>query len=161
MLAERRHGLKTLRLWSIVLPSNVLGAFVFSLLAVRTGALKPEFVTAMTQLGVAATRNTPHHVFWSGVIGGWMIAMVAWLVSGSHSITGSALLIWLLTLVVGLGDFAHCIAGSGEVMAAVLSHQLPVATYFGWFIPAVLGNVVGGVLLVTLVEYGQVKGGAD
>jgi formate/nitrite transporter FocA (FNT family) len=33
MLAERRHGWKTLRLWAIVLPSNVLGAFLFALLA--------------------------------------------------------------------------------------------------------------------------------
>ena len=57
MLAERRHGWKTLRLWAIVLPSNVLGAFLFALLAVRTGALRPEFVTAMTRLGVDAAER--------------------------------------------------------------------------------------------------------
>src|ERR1700761_9637208 len=54
MLAERRHGWKTLRLWAIVLPSNVLGALLFALLAVRTGALRTEFVAAMTHLGVQA-----------------------------------------------------------------------------------------------------------
>ena len=40
MLAERRHGWKTLRLRAIVLPSNILGAFFFALLAVRSGALR-------------------------------------------------------------------------------------------------------------------------
>jgi formate/nitrite transporter FocA (FNT family) len=161
MLAERRHGWKTLRLWAIVFPSNVLGAFFFALLAVRTGALRPEVVAAMTQLGVEAVGFTTSHVFWSGVIGGWIIALVAWLVSGSHSITGSVMLIGLLTFVVGLGGFAHCIATSGEILAAILDHQLTFARYFAWLAPATLGNICGGVLLVTLLEYGQVKGGEE
>jgi formate/nitrite transporter FocA (FNT family) len=161
MLAERRHGWRTLRLWAIVLPSNVVGAFLFALLAVRTGALRPEFVTAMTHVGVEAAGVTASHVFWSGVIGGWIIALVAWLVSGSHSITGSVMLIWLLTFVVGLGGFAHCIATSGEILAAILDHQLAMSRYFAWLAPATLGNICGGVLLVTLLEYGQVKGGEE
>jgi formate/nitrite transporter FocA (FNT family) len=161
MLAERRHGWRTLRLWAIVFPSNVAGAFLFALLAVKTGALRPEFVTAMTHLGVEAAGVAATHVFWSGVIGGWIIALVAWLVSGSHSITGSVMLIGLLTFVVGLGGFAHCIATSGEILAAILDHQLAVSRYFAWLAPATLGNICGGVLLVTLLEYGQVKGGEE
>ncbi len=161
MLAERRHGWKTLRLWSIVFPSNVVGAFIFATLAVRTGALRPEYVAAMTRLGMEAAGVPMAHVFWSGVIGGWIIALVAWLVSGSHSITGSVMLIGLLTFVVGLGNFAHCIATSGEILAAILDHQLPFSHYLAWLAPATLGNICGGVLLVTLLEYGQVKGGED
>jgi formate/nitrite transporter FocA (FNT family) len=132
---------------------------LFALLAVRTGALRSEVVTAMTHLGVDAAGVTASHVFWSGVIGGWIIALVAWLVSGSHSITGSVMLIGLLTFVVGLGGFAHCIATSGEILAAILDHQLAISRYFAWLAPATLGNICGGVLLVTLLEYGQVKGG--
>jgi formate/nitrite transporter FocA (FNT family) len=115
----------------------------------------------MTHLGVEAAGVTTSHVFWSGVIGGWIIALVAWLVSGSHSITGSVMLIWLLTFVVGLGGFAHCIATSGEILSAILDHQLAWSRYFSWLAPATLGNICGGVLLVTLLEYGQVKGGEE
>ena len=161
MLAERRHGWKTLRLWAIVFPSNVLGALCFALLAVKTGALRPEFVAAMAHQGLEAANVTATHIFWSGVIGGWIIALVAWLVSGSHSITGSVMLIGLLTFVVGLGGFAHCIATSGEILAAILNHQLVVSRYLAWLAPATFGNICGGVLLVTLLEYGQVKGGTD
>ncbi len=159
MFAERRHFLTTLRLWSIVLPSNLVGAFLFSVLAVRTGALRPEYAAAMAQLGQQAADVSGGHVFWSAVIGGWIIALVAWLVSGSHSITGSVMLIWLLTFLVGVGHFAHCIASSGEILAAVLQHEVTVSQYFAWLLPAVLGNITGGVLIVTLLEYGQVKGG--
>jgi formate/nitrite transporter FocA (FNT family) len=158
VMSERGHFLQTARLWSLVLPSNILGALLFALLASRTGALKPEYVTAMAHFGIEAARTPAWNVFWSGVIGGWIIAMVAWLVSGSHSITGSVALIWLLTFVVGLGGFAHCIATSGEILAAVVTHQLRALDYLRWILPAVAGNISGGVLLVTLLEYGQTKG---
>jgi len=104
MFAERRHFWTTLRLWSIVLPSNLVGAFLFAVLAVRTGALRPEYVRAMGSLGEQAVNVSGVHVFWSAVIGGWIIALVAWLVSGSHSITGSVMLIWLLAFLVGGGS---------------------------------------------------------
>lgn len=160
VLAERRHLFHTLRLWSIVLPCNVAGAFLYALLTARTKALSPEALAAMVHLGQQACLVPASHIFWSGVIGGWIIAMVAWLVSGSHSITGSVMLIWLLTFVVGLGGFAHCVAASGEILAAVLRHQLTFLQYWRWLLFAVLGNITGGVLLVTLLEYGQVKGSA-
>ncbi len=157
ILAERRHVLSTLRLWAIVFPSNVAGALLFALLCARTPALEPKVLAAMTQFGIDAATLPAGHIFWSGVVGGWIIAMVAWLVSGSHSITGSVALIWSLTFIVGLGHFAHCIATSGEILAAVLNHQLPAHAYFSWLLPATCGNITGGVLLVTLLEYGQVK----
>jgi formate/nitrite transporter FocA (FNT family) len=159
MLAERRHAWTTLRLWAIVLPSNVLGAFLFALLVVRSGGLRPEYVSAMMIFGTEAAHVPWMHVFWSAVIAGWIIALVAWLVSASHSITGSVMLIWLLTFIVGLGRFAHCIASSGEIFAAVLQRQVSTAQYFTWLSAAVLGNIIGGVVIVTLLEYGQVKGG--
>ncbi len=156
VLAERKHLWNTLRLWATVLPANVLGAFAFACLATLTNALTPGIVQALAQLGLEATHHPPSTIFWSGVMGGWIIATAAWLVSGSHSITGSVMVIWLLTFVVGLGNFAHCIAGSGEVLAAVLTHQLPWPAYPLWFLPAVAGNIVGGVMMVTILEYGQV-----
>jgi formate/nitrite transporter FocA (FNT family) len=157
ILVERRHVWATARLWAVVFPSNCVGAFLFAVLAVRTKALQPATLHALAQMGMAAAAPGTRHIFWSGVVGGWMIAMVAWLVSGSHSITGSVAVIWALTFIVGLGHFAHCIATSGEILSAVLSHNLPAHAYFRWLLPATAGNILGGVVLVTLLEYGQVK----
>ena len=157
ILAERRHVWKTARLWAIVLPANVVGAFLFAVLAVRTRALQPASLHALAQLGAAAAAPGMRHIFWSAVVGGWMIAMVAWLVSGSHSITGSVAVIWALTFIVGIGHFAHCIATSGEILSAVLCHSTTPGAYFRWMAAATSGNISGGVILVTLLEYGQVK----
>lgn len=161
VLAEKRHVWKTLKLWLIVLSANVLGAAVFATLASFTGALKPEFVSTLAWLGSEAATRPAAAIFWSAVVGGWIIASVAWLVSGSHSITGSVMIIWMLAFVVGLGGFAHCIAGSGEVLTSVFIGHLPPGTFPHWLFPAVAGNICGGVGMVTLIEYGQVVYGGD
>lgn len=155
VLAERRELGNTLRLWSIVLPSNVLGAFLFALLVAWTPAVPFPMREALSHLGGEAAVVPAPAIFWSGVMAGWIIATAAWLVSGSHSITGSAMMIWLLTYVVGLGHFAHCIATSGEILTTVLTHQIGWTAYPHWLLYAVLGNICGGVFMVTLLEYGQ------
>ncbi len=155
VLTQPRQIWNTMRLWATVLPANVAGALVFAMLAGLTRAMPAEVVQAMAGLGMEAVHHPAATIFWSGVVGGWIIATAAWLVSGSHSITGSVMIIWALTFVVGLGNFAHCIATSGEVLIAVLTHQLPWSAYPHWFGPAVAGNICGGVVMVTLLEYGQ------
>lgn len=161
VLAEKQHVWKTLKLWLIVLSANVLGAGIFATLASFTGALKPEFVSALAVLGSEAAARPTATIFWSAVVGGWIIATVAWLVSGSHSITGSVMIIWMLAFVVGLGGFAHCIAGSGEVLTAVFVGHMGAGAFPRWLFPAVAGNICGGVGMVTLIEYGQVVYGGD
>jgi formate/nitrite transporter FocA (FNT family) len=161
VLAEQNHFWNTMRLWAVVLPSNVLGALVFAALASLTGALPPAVVSSLSQLGLDAANHPAATIFWSGVMGGWIIATVAWLVSGSHSITGSVMIIWMLTFVVGLGNFAHCIAASGEVLASILTGHASWFAFPKWFLPAVAGNICGGVGMVTLLEYGQVIVGKD
>jgi formate/nitrite transporter FocA (FNT family) len=161
VLSEKKHLWKTLRLWGIVLPSNVLGALAFAAIAGLTGALHPNVVHALSQLGLEALHRPVETIFWSGVMGGWIIATVAWLVSGSHSITGSVMIIWMLAFVVGLGNFAHCIAASGEILTAVLVGQASLTSFLHWLWLAVAGNICGGVGMVTLLEYGQVVYGGD
>jgi formate/nitrite transporter FocA (FNT family) len=155
VLAEKRYFWHTLRLWAVVLPSNVLGALAFASLVSLAPSVSPRFVAEISQLGMDAIANPGQTVFWTGVMGGWIIALAAWLVSGSHSITGSVMIIWMLTFIVGLGNFAHCIATSGEILVAVLTHHAGWGSYPRWFGPAVLGNICGGVGMVTLLEYGQ------
>lgn len=159
VLAEKRELWNTLRLWAVVLPMNVAGAFAFGLLASQTSALEPDTAGALAQLGAAALAHPATQIFWSGVIGGWIIALAAWLVSSSHSITGSVMIIWMLTFIVGLGNFAHCVASACEIFVTVLTHNAPWMEFPRWFFPAVAGNICGGVCLVTILEYGQVMHG--
>ena len=159
VLDEHKHVGNTLRLWAVVFLSNVAGALGFGLLAVKSGALEPKVAEILARLGLQIAAQTAAHAFWSGVIGGWLIALVAWMVTASHWTVGQILVIWLLSFVVGLGHFAHCIASSGEIWSAVFAGFVPVLEYFRWLAFATMGNIVGGVMIVSLLNWGQVKGG--
>jgi formate/nitrite transporter FocA (FNT family) len=91
------------------------------------------------------------------MVGGWLIALVAWVVTASHWTIGQVAMIWLLTFVLGIGRFAHCIVTSSEILSAVLYGLVPAMGYIRWLVPATLGNIVGGVVMVSLLNYGQVK----
>jgi formate/nitrite transporter FocA (FNT family) len=154
---ERRHFVRTLRLWGVVFTANIVGAFFFAMLAAKSPALPPDVLTELVKLGTEVSSGTMTQFFWSGVIGGWLIALVAWNVTASHWTIGQLAMIYLLTFVVGVGRFDHCIASSCEILVSVTAGAVPVSSYFQWLAPATLGNICGGVLIVSLLNYAQVK----
>jgi len=157
-LDRRRHVRNTLRLWAVVFVANVIGALLFAVLAMKTAALDPELRSALSSLGHRTTQGSFEHIFWAGVIGGWIIALMAWLVSAARFTLGQIMLVYIMTFVVGAAHLAHCIAGSGEALSAVLAGQATGGGYLLWLLGATLGNTVGGVLMVSLLNYGQVIG---
>lgn len=156
ILRERKHVANTARLWSVVFVSNIAGAMLFAFVTMKTGALPYELGTHLAALGMKSVGGSGAHIFWSGVIGGWIIALMAWTVTASHWTVGQIAVTWMLTAVVGLGHFAHCIATSGEILSAVFTGQVAMASYWHWLLFATLGNVCGGVTFVTLLNFGQV-----
>jgi formate/nitrite transporter FocA (FNT family) len=159
ILEERKHVLNTLRLWAAVFVANVAGAVFFGWLVMKTGALSPNFSDALAGLGLQAVGGHFTVIFAKGIIGGWLIALVAWMVTASHWTIGQIMVTWMLTFVVGAGHFSHCIASSAEIVAAIMAGHLHFSNYFQWLLPATLGNIVGGVSIVSLLNYGQVRGG--
>jgi formate-nitrite transporter family protein len=157
VLDERKHLLATLRLWTVVFSSNIAGALLFAALCTYTTALKPDIKTKLVELGVVAVQGSFGHLFWSGVVGGWLIALVAWMVSASHWTIGQVAMIWLLTFIVGVGHFAHCVVTSCEILVSTLSGSISAGAYLHWLLAATLCNIVGGVGIVAVLNYGQVR----
>lgn len=157
VLDERKHVLATLRLWGVVLASNIAGALLFAALCIYTTALRPEIHDKLIELGTDAVQGTFGHLFWSGVVGGWLIALVAWMVTASHWTIGQVVMIWLLTFIVGVGHFAHCVVTSSEILSSTLAGSVSAGSYLYWLLAATLGNIVGGVGIVSVLNYGQVR----
>jgi formate-nitrite transporter family protein len=63
-----------------------------------------------------------------------------------------------MTFVVSAAGLTHCIAGSTEALSAVLAGQVSAGTFMMWLLAATIGNTVGGVIIVSLLNYGQVVG---
>jgi formate/nitrite transporter FocA (FNT family) len=71
-------------------------------------------------------------------------------------------IIVLMTYVLALGEFSHIIAGSVDCAFLVQVGRASLLEYVSvFFIPTLLGNVVGGTTLVALLNYGQVAAELD
>jgi formate/nitrite transporter FocA (FNT family) len=159
MLVLRRPGFvrATARIWSIVLAMNLLGALVFALLAVSTGSLDPAVRDELVGNGVKYVDGSLGDVFFAAIVTGFLLALVAWLVEASDSAGARITVIWALTAIVALGTFDHCIASTITVLAGLIDGAVGFGDAIGWFLPTLAGNVVGGVLIVTAINYGQVR----
>jgi formate/nitrite transporter FocA (FNT family) len=156
--ANRKTLGKVLRLWFVVLVSNIAGAHLFALTVAKTRVFQPEIQTALYQLGVEAADVGFGLAILRGIFAGWLIALVVWLMAATEET--SIAVIFILTYVVGLAGLTHVIAGSTEVLFLVMTGSLSWWSFFaGYMIPALLGNIIGGVSLVSALNHAQVVSG--
>ncbi|HEX5314557.1 MAG TPA: formate/nitrite transporter family protein [Gammaproteobacteria bacterium] len=146
---------RTLRLWVVVLIANTLGAFLFALLIAKTNLLVPQVHAAMNEVSSQVFAAFPLTLL-RGIFAGWLIAMIIWLLPFAE--TARVGIIILITYVIALGHFAHIIAGSVDAFYAALSGNVPWGAFFTeFYVPTVLGNIIGGVSLVAAINYAQVE----
>jgi formate/nitrite transporter FocA (FNT family) len=139
----------------------LIGAALLALLVTKTSALAPGVVTQVAENGHRATVGSWGSFFWSAVLGGWAIALVAWLIQSSGVVIGQIALIWALVFVVALLGLDHSVSSTIEVMCAGLKNEIGVGHALAWFAAVLLGNVAGGVLITALLNYGQVRAGKN
>jgi formate/nitrite transporter FocA (FNT family) len=146
-----------LRLWFFIYTSNLIGAAIFALLATSIG---PALEVVDPQAFGVIARNLVGHSWWiillSGVLAGWMMGLLSWLVTASRDTVSQILVVWLVTTAIGLAHLHHSILGTVEVLAAVFAGQGVTLAQFGHFLLwATLGNAVGGLVFVALIKYGH------
>jgi formate/nitrite transporter FocA (FNT family) len=145
-----------LRLWGIVLSANVVGAFAAAALFVFTSALPENILPAITELSEHATGMAINEAFWRAIPAGVIVALIVWMLPQAE---GSAFfLILTFTWLIAAGDFTHIVAGSVEMAFLMLQGSLGAGqAIFGFFLPVLAGNIIGGTLIFTLVAWGQVR----
>jgi formate/nitrite transporter FocA (FNT family) len=148
--------LKALRLWTVVLVCNVISSWLFAAMLRLPGVFEADVVDALdeTARGAVGPADT-FPTFMRAVFGGWLIALMVWLLPSARS--ARLLTIVLITWVVAVAKLSHIIAGSTEVAYAVLAGDASLADYFSRFLlPTLAGNVVGGMSLVALLNHAAI-----
>lgn len=149
-----------LRLWGIVLVANLIGAVAISLVAAHTNAFDPEVREAIAGLGEHAMSLDFGTVILRGIFAGWLIALIVWLLPFAES--ARLWVIVIVTYIVGIGGFTHVIAGSIDVYTyAAMGKTSWVDAFVHYTVPAFIGNVIGGLALVTALNHGQVAAGKE
>ncbi len=145
-----------LRLWGIVLLGNLAGCFLFAGFLAYSGALSPDMADAVRAIGTKLMANTPFEMFVKGIVSGWLIAALVWMMPSAEGT--EIFVITLITYLMALGGFTHVVAGSAEAFYLWLEgHESLSRIVFGFFLPTLAGNVFGGTLLFAVLSYAQVR----
>jgi formate/nitrite transporter FocA (FNT family) len=143
------------RLWITVLLSNLVGAWLFVQVIGHSDIFSPPVRQAFTEIGLKAAAGEFWTIFIQGILAGWLIALMVWLLPAAE--TARFWVVVVITYLVGLGHLAHSIAGSVEVLYVVVTGTVSWGDYLGgYLLPALLGNIVGGVGLVAILNYAQI-----
>lgn len=157
-----RRNLETLvqvlRLWTVVLTANLVGAHLFAWVVSNTPMLQPQVQHAMFELATEVMAVSFGAAILRGIFAGWLIAMVVWMLAAVNS--GRAAIIIIITYVVGLAELTHVIAGSVEVLFLVMvGARSWLSVAWGYLLPTLIGNIIGGVSLTAVVNHAQVVSG--
>lgn len=149
---------KVLRLWGIVLVANLGGALLFALAVGHSAAFAPEVKQAFAEIGHQALENDFGTTLLRGIFAGWLIALMVWLLPLAE--TARVWVIIILTYFVGLAHLSHVIAGAVETFTVAAMGQESWGHVVGGFVvPALLGNIIGGVMLVAVLNHAQIVAG--
>ncbi|TWI53158.1 formate/nitrite transporter FocA (FNT family) [Pseudomonas duriflava] len=145
-----------LRLWGIVLIGNLMGTLLIAYVVLHLPLFNVETDTAFLKIGQKVMENGAFEMFAKGIISGWMIATMVWMISSAENSK-----IWIIiavTYFMALGDFTHIVVGSAEVGYLVLAGESSWSDF--WFVfaaPTLVGNIIGGTFIFTLLSHAQIR----
>ncbi|GGN89062.1 MULTISPECIES: formate/nitrite transporter family protein [Haloarcula] len=146
------------RLWGTVYASNIVGAVLFAWFAVAIGpAVGVVEPATFVELAKTYTEQSPAVLVGAGIMAGWLMGLLSWLVAAADSTVSRMLIVWLIAASIGFAHLPHCIAGSVEVVAGVIvAPEMTVLDYGRFLVFSTVGNTIGGVVFVALLKYGHV-----
>ena len=154
---DRRTVLQALRVWVIVLASNMAATWVFAVILAFGTVFPAPTVAAMNTLAEHTMANSFGHTALTAGAAGWLIGLMVWLLPGAGP--ARPWIIILLTYVVAICQFPHVVAGSVEAAFLTLSGHASLVDYaWRFLLPTLIGNSMGGTILAALLNHAPVAG---
>ena len=161
---ERLASLPTLlRHWTIVLAGNFTGGAIGAAVLSYGGVFTGETVDAARYISQGGFTVEFVPLFFKAAMAGLIVAGVVWVGFASTDSVSRMLVVYLAFLAIPLGDLFHVVVSFTEVLFLFFEDGIPlygaeISLYsgiVGFVMPVLLGNTIGGVVLVTLVNYFQ------
>jgi len=155
--ARRGRVQNVLRLWGGTAVTNLMGGWV--LMAFVIGGLPQLRPTAVEVAKHYPAMGIGWTSFATAVLGGTVITLMTWMQHSSDSIGAKLVAAVIAAFLLAAGSLNHVIVVSIEMFAALQAHApFGYADWAGVAAWAALGNMVGGIGLVTVLRLVQVTG---
>lgn len=147
---------RLLRLWALVLVSNLAGTFFIAWATHASLIGSPEQHAAMLDVSRKLLEHDWLATLKLGIPAGFLIAAVPWTMPAAEG--QGFWMVLVFTYAIALGGFTHSVAGSGEAWLLALAGEVPFARAgYALILPALIGNVIGGTGLFALLAHAQVR----
>ena len=147
---------RLLRLWSVVLVGNLCGTLLVAYVMLHLPIFDSKTDLAFLDIGRKVMENDAGQMFAKGIVSGWMIATMVWMIPSMES--AKMFIIILVTYLMALGDFTHIVVGSAEVSYLVFAGELPWKDFWLVFAgPTLAGNIIGGSFIFALISHAQIR----
>jgi formate/nitrite transporter FocA (FNT family) len=143
------------RMWGVVFAANMTGTFAAAVFCTFTPVLTPELKSGMLEIAGHITDHAWLETVFRAIGAGFLMAMMVWLLPSAEATQFH--IIVLITCLISAAEFMHIVAGSVEAFFLVLNGHLgfwPMLAEF--FIPVLIGNIIGGTVLFAMIAYAQV-----
>lgn len=146
-------------LWFTIYVGNLCGGFLFSSMMIAVG---PALGIANKEAFLHIAQEFTHYdwlvTMLSAMIAGWLMGLLAWLVTAANDTLSRIFIIILITSVIGIGGLHHSIVGSIEVFTGLMTNtEITWQDYGRVQLWATVGNLIGGVFFVALIKYGHIR----
>ena len=150
---------RALKFWLITIAGNITGALITAYLINFAQDYPPDFVAELEH--VIHKKMVYHRghttVDWfraliSGILGNWLVGMAAVFAIMGKTIIGKYIPVLLAVSLFVAANFQHCPANMGYFSLIMSSGSGPGwQAAIGWnLLPAAIGNIIGGIVLVAL-----------
>ena len=144
------------RIWGVVLTGNFVGGGLGALLLATTGVFSPDVEATAIDIAMKGIQTPFADLFFKALIAGFIVAGVVWLNFTARDVIARFALTYMAFLCIPYGDLYHVVVSFTELVYLVLHGEAAFgAGLAGFVLPVVLGNTLGGALLVTVVNYFQ------
>jgi formate/nitrite transporter FocA (FNT family) len=144
------------RVWTVVLAGNVVAALTMALVLAETEVVSQETHESMREAAEHVYRHSFGVTLLRGIFSGWLIALMVWLLPFAQS--ARVAVIAILTYVIGVAHFPHIVAGSVDAAFLVFTGARAWNEFaLTFFVPTLIGNIIGGVVLVAALNHAQAK----
>ena len=145
------------RHWGVVLAGNFAGGAIGAVVLAFGGVLEPEAAAAAADFARHGVYDvTRLQLFFKGAFAGLIVAGVVWVNFAARDTVTRLLVVYLAFLVIPLGDLFHVVVSFTEALFLIFVGDLGmVLALTDFVVPVLLGNTIGGVVLVTVVNYYQ------
>ena len=146
------------RVWTVVLVGNVLGAALGAFVLANTHVLSPAAMAAGAEFTKSGLDTAWWDVFYKALFAGWLVAGVVWLDHAVRDSVARLLLIYVVFYTISVTELYHVVTSAADALFYVFVGEGALLTVaYEFWLPVLLGNTIGGVVLVALVNYGQAE----